>query len=180
MIHLQPVVLVSEFFQHVVMIVLAGYLCVELLVSYFANRGRRDEVTSLLIGVIALGVMIIGEYFLVLETPAHVLLLHLPAFVAGCYALVFILRARRDRGASPGFPILETLFMVLVPLLVVEVGIDLYTRMEQVPSWSEFVTSFIKTAEVTVLYFFVLIYTIRMDEAGCGALTCTHDAPAAR
>lgn len=174
MISAEPLILISEFCQHVVIIVLAGYLIVEFFTTPAANHDRRREVLSLLFGVVATGGTIIGEYFITVDTVLQQMLYHIPVYLAGMFALSYLLHAG-NHDARPAYRVLRMLFLLLFPLLGFQVAADIYSDTIQYLPWVEFMLAFLKTAQVAVLYFFILIYTIRMDEAEKAAYTVRHE-----
>lgn len=165
-------ILISEFFQHVVIIVLAGYLVVE----FFAGHGkcdvitckpqpcavfgnRRHEVWSILLTVFVVGSMIIGEYFF---TPGTVLLqlaYHLPALVFIFYVLLLFYRVRHQSTVIFAHRSLLWLYMLLLPLIAFELALGFYDSTQ---SWLLYsvTTSLLKTAETFALYAFIIRHMV--------------------
>ncbi len=176
MIFTEPFILVSEIFQHVVIIVLVGYLVVELLVGHgkcnevtckphfcpVFGDGRK-EIILLLTTTVVVGAMIIGEYFYVPVTALAQIVFHAPSILVIVYTLSHFFSVRHNSEIIHRHRSLLFLNMGLLVLLCFEMLVGVYQSV-QLLWWRGLLESVIKTIEVLIIYFFTMRHITNDDK----------------
>lgn len=169
MIFTQPIILASEFIQHIVAIVLVGLVVTDCVACYrdlqASRKGlfdaeqerrfrtRKREHLQLLAAVLLSALWLIAEYFTDLSLVSYHLLFHVPVVLS---VLWFLRRVTKSYGGA-----LAILFYLLVAVVGAHIFLDVLRFVLHIYiSLDPIARAVFKTAEAIVLYFLVLRYMI--------------------
>ncbi len=168
MIFTQPFILISEVFQHVVLIVLAGYLTVELLAGHGKNsivlgkakfcpifKNSHREVLWLLLTTVVVGTMLVMEYFVKADSILLNLLYHIPGIIISAFVLLKFIPVLNDTEVIVSHSSILIIFVSLFLLLSIEVLLLLFDMLFSL-MMVDLLHSVLNTLEVVVLYMFTL------------------------
>lgn len=177
MILLQPIILANEFVQHAIMIVLFGLVLAEC-ISIFRQQSqlflskitplispeetkrkiskRKRDLLLLLAAVFFVAFRIILEFFVNRDSFLYHVAVHWPIIFAVLSILWIILRPRQEY-------FLRVIFIAFAAATLAHIVLDILYFLHPV-SWDRIIRAVIETGETLFLYFFVLIYFIRIDE----------------
>lgn len=173
MIFVHPIILASEFVQHVTMIVLVGLVVTDCVACYrdlktsrqglfnveeeARFRARKWEHLELLAVVSLSALWFIVEYFANLSLASYHLFFHVPTVLA---VLWLMRRITKPYGRALLIP-----FSILVVFAGAHIVLDAISFILQIHlSWDPVVRATIKTAEAVALYFLVIRYMIISKE----------------
>ncbi len=168
MIFTEPFILVSEVFQHVVLIVLAGYLTVELLAGHGKNgvvlgkpkfcpifKNSYHEVLWLLVTAVVVGSMLMLEYFFKADSILLNLLYHIPGIIISVFVLLKFIPILNDTEVIMSHSSILIIFTSLFLLLSIEVLLLLFDMLFSLMTVN-LLHSVLNTLEVIILYIFTL------------------------
>lgn len=169
MTFIQPIILASEFVQHIIVIVLVGLVVTDCVVCYrdlqASHKGlfdaeeekrfrtRKREHLELLAAILLSTLWLIAEYFADLSLALYHLLFHVPVVLAILWLL------RRVTKSYDGA--LVALFYLLVAVAGAHIFLDvLRFILHMYISLDPILRATFKTAEAVVLYFLVMRYML--------------------
>lgn len=173
MIFTQPIILASEFIQHLIVIVLAGLVLSECVACYrdlqMSRKGlldiekekrfrvRKREHLQLLAAVILSALWLIVEYFANLSIALYHLLFHVPVVLA---ILWFIRQITR-----PYNGLLTFLFYALLVAAGGHIFLDVFKFLLNMHIvWDPISRAMLKTTKAILLYFLVIYYMVISDK----------------
>ena len=176
MIFLLPLILAMDVLQHAVGLVTVGYLGMELFLGYSAAavgqslhatcavlREKRRELLILLLLALGVGGVSIMNYFVPLENTIIHVLLRVPVLVVAVYGFITFSHIRHAiPERTHAVAALKVACLILIPLLLADLFVTTSIASYN-GSWTDLVLAGIKVVEIASLYFFALVYTIRMD-----------------
>ncbi|MBI2450815.1 MAG: hypothetical protein HYV52_00535 [Parcubacteria group bacterium] len=178
MILFQPIILASEFAQHAIMIVLFGVVLAEYISLFKRHQSlnvaaeksvislmppaeiknallqKKRTTLLLLVAVFIEALWIIAEFFVDLDNFAYHVLFRWPIIVS-----VLIIFWRLTRNLLSG---IKYIFMAFAVVTLAHIALDMYYFL-YAPPWDRIAHSILKTAEATLLYFFVARFFIYTD-----------------